>query len=290
MDLLDELQARVLCGDGAIGTLLLEGGIPLERCFEEICVTDPERIEKIHQQYIDAGARVIETNSFGGNAVRLERFGLEGRVSEINRNASQIAIKAARGRNVYVAGSVGPLGITSDEAKARGIDRSQCFREQISALLEGGAEMILFETFTDLEEMEIAFQARRELGAGVTICSFACASEARLSSGGLLVEGFVKMRDLGAQLVGVNCTDPHDTVQLLKNMPAEFVLSAYPNAGSPTYHEGRLMYYAGPEQFGKAAREMAGMGVRLIGGCCGTDPQTIAAIAGAIRDAEGQFR
>src|SRR6266705_1076239 len=160
MDLIDELRSRVLCGDGAMGTLLLDAGIPLERCFEELCVTEPERIETIHQEYIDAGARVIETNTFGANAVRLERFGLEGRVTEINRAAAQIAARTARGKNVYVAGNVGPLGISGDEAAARGIDRALCFREQISALLEGGVDMIFFETFMDFEEMKIAFLAR----------------------------------------------------------------------------------------------------------------------------------
>ena len=205
MDLLDELQTRVLCGDGAIGTLLLEAGIPLERCFEELCVTEPERIESIHQQYIDAGARVIETNTFGANAVRLERFGLEGRVAEINRAAAQIATKTAQGRNVYVAGSVGPLGLSGDEAAARGIDRAQCFREQIGALLEGGAQLIFFETFMDFGEIEVALQAKNELGDALAVCSFACAPEGRLSSGMLLVEAFEKLRALGAQVVGVNC-------------------------------------------------------------------------------------
>ena len=109
MDLLDELQTRVLCGDGAIGTLLLEEGFPLQRCLEEICVTETDRIETIHRQYVYAGARVIKTNTFGANAVRLGRFGLEGHVAEINRVAAQVALKAARGKDVYVAGSVGPL-------------------------------------------------------------------------------------------------------------------------------------------------------------------------------------
>src|ERR1700675_3800408 len=142
MELIHELQSRVLCGDGAMGTMLLEAGIPLERCFEELCVTEPDRIETIHQQYIAAGARVIETNTFGANAVRLERFGLEGRVAEINYAAAQIAVKTARGKKVYVAGSVGPLGISGEEASARGIDRTGCFREQVSALLEGGVNLI----------------------------------------------------------------------------------------------------------------------------------------------------
>ena len=283
MDLLDELQTRVLCGDGAIGTLLLEAGIPLERCFEELCVTEPDRIEKIHQQYIGAGARVIETNTFGGNAVRLERFGLEGRVTEINRAAAQIAAATARGKDVYVAGSVGPLGISGDEAAARGIDRAHCFREQISALLEGGAHLIFFETFMDFEEMEIAFRVRKEIDDGLTICSFACAPEGRISSGMLLVDAFAKLRALGARIVGVNCMNgPHGMVQLLQRVPAEYLLVAYPNAGYPKYHEGRFIYHTAPDYFAQSAREMVGEGARLIGGCCGTNPTHIAAIAAAI--------
>ena len=283
MDLLDELQSRVLCGDGAIGTLLLEAGIPLERCFEELCVTEPDRIETIHQQYIGAGARVIETNTFGANAVRLERFGLEGRVAEINRAAAQIALKTARGKDVYVAGSVGPLGISGDEAAARGIDRAQCFREQVGALLEGGANLIFFETFMDFEEMEIAFRARREIDDGLAICSFSCAPEGRISSGMLLVDAFTKLRELNAQIVGVNCMNgPHGMVQLLQRVPAEYLLAAYPNAGYPRYHEGRFIYHTAPDYFAQSAREMVAEGARLIGGCCGTNPTHIAAIAAAI--------
>jgi methionine synthase I (cobalamin-dependent) len=283
MDLLDDLQSRVLCGDGAIGTLLLEAGIPLESCFEELCVTEPDRIETIHQQYIDAGARVIETNTFGANAVRLERFGLEGRVAEINRAAAQIAAKTAQGKDVYVAGSVGPLGISRDEAAARGIDRAQCFREQVDALLEGGAQLIFFETFMDFEEMEIAFRARKEIDDGVAICSFACAPEGRISSGTLLVDAFAKLRALGAQIVGVNCMNgPHGMVQLLQRVPAEYLLAAYPNAGYPKYHEGRFIYHPAPDYFAQSARELVAEGARLIGGCCGTNPKHIAAVAAAI--------
>src|SRR6187397_1960830 len=115
MALLDELRERVVCGDGAIGTLLLESVIPLEHCFESLCLTEPERIATIHLRYVDAGARVIETNTFGANAVQLERFGRESQVAEINRAAAEIATKVARRKNVYVAGSVGPLGMTKKE-------------------------------------------------------------------------------------------------------------------------------------------------------------------------------
>jgi methionine synthase I (cobalamin-dependent) len=268
-----------------MGTLLLDAGIPLERCFEELCVSEPDRIEAIHRQYINAGARVIETNTFGANAVRLERFGFEGRVAAINHAAAQLAVKTAQGKNVYVAGSVGPLGISGGEAAARGIDRAQCFREQVSALLDGGAHLIFFETFMDFEEMEIAFRAGKESSASLAICSFACAPEGRLASGMPLSEAFTKLRDRGAQIVGVNCMNGfHDTAQLLQRVPVEFLVSAYPNAGSPRFSEGRFVYETPPEYFAQAAREMVAAGVRLLGGCCGATPAHIAAIAAAIAD------
>lgn len=293
MDLVDELETRVLCGDGAIGTLLLAEGVPLERCFEELCVSDPDRIRTIHEQYIGAGARVIKTNTFGANAVRLERFGMESRVAEINHAAARIAKKAASPKDVHVAGSVGPLGISADEADARGIDRAECFREQIRALVEGEAELIFFETFMDFAEIEIAFRAKKELSELPAICSFSCASEERISSGALLVEAFAKLRDEGAKIFGVNCMNgPHGMAQLLEHIPAEYLLAAYPNAGYPEYHEGRFIYHAAPEEFAQATREMVKQGARLIGGCCGTDATHIAAIAAALENVQpvsGQY-
>src|ERR1700686_751975 len=285
MDLLDELQTQVLCGDGAMGTLLIEAGIALERCFEELCVSEPDRVEAIHQQYVAAGARVIETNTFGGNAVRLEKFGFEGRVAEINRAAAQIAAKVARGKDVYVAGSVGPLGINGEEAALRGIDRAEVFREQISALLDGGVDLIFFETFMGFAEMEIALRAANENGVALAICSFACGPDGRISSGMLLVEVFAKLHELGAKIVGVNCMNgPHEMVQLLNGVPAKYILSAYPNAGYPKYHEGRFVYHTAPDDFAQSARKMVAGGARLIGGCCGTNAMHVAAIAAAIAE------
>ncbi|MDQ6654559.1 MAG: bifunctional homocysteine S-methyltransferase/methylenetetrahydrofolate reductase [Verrucomicrobiota bacterium] len=285
MNLLDELQTRVICGDGAIGTLLLDRGVPLEACFEELCLSQPESIQRIHEEYVAAGARVIETNTFGANAVRLERFGFEGQVVEINRAAAQLARAAGAGKDVCVAGSVGPLGISADEASARGIDRAGCFRDQITGLLEGGAEMLFFETFMDFEELALAFAAGKEAGNKVAICSFACAAEGRLSSGMPVVKAFGKIREAGAQIVGVNCMNgPHGMVSLLERVPAEYLISAYPNAGYPKYTNGRFIYHTAPEYFAQSAREMVAQGARLIGGCCGTNPAHIQAIAAAIAD------
>lgn len=283
MDFFDELQTRVLCGDGAMGTLLLAQGIPLEKCFEELCVSEPDRIEKIHLQYVAAGARVIRTNTFGANAVRLERFGLERRVTEINHAAGHVALKVARGKGVYVAGSVGPLGISRDEAAARGIDRADCFREQARALNESGVDLMVLETFMDVEEMEIAFGVWKEMGAGPAVCSFACASGGRTSSGMSLAEAFAKLRGLGAEIGGVNCMlDPSGTLELQRELSAEFPLAAYPSAGSPEQQEGILIYPTGPDEFTRVAHDLVAQGARLLGGCCGTTPDHIAALATAI--------
>ena len=285
MDLLDELEARVLCGDGAMGTLLMAEGVPIERCFEELCVSEPDRIRGIHEQYIGAGARVIETNTFGANAVRLERFGMEACVAEINRAAVRVAREAAKGKDVYVAGNVGPLGISGDEAAARGIDRTQKFREQLSALLEGGVDAIFFETFMDFTEMEIALCAKKELSDLPEICSFACGADGRLSSGLRLMDAFANLRGQGAQILGVNCMNgPNETTQLLHGLPPGFLLAAYPTAGRHNYRNGHLIYDATPEDFARGAREMVAQGVRLIGGCCGTDATHIAAIAATLAD------
>ncbi|MEO5718223.1 MAG: bifunctional homocysteine S-methyltransferase/methylenetetrahydrofolate reductase, partial [Chthoniobacterales bacterium] len=287
MDLLDQLQSRLVCGDGAMGTMLLDDGIPLERCLEELSLSDPERVLKVHQAYVSAGARVIETNTFGASRVRLDRFGFGERTQEINAAAARIARAAAQGKDVFVAGSVGPLGISADEAETRGIDRAAVFREQITGLLDGGAEAIFLETFLDYEELELALEAKMHLSKAPTICSLACEQEGRLPSGLTLVEAFKKLTALGADIVGVNCLNgPQATVHLLERIPLGFLLSAYPNAGYPKYHEGRFIYYTSPDYFAKMAREMAAQGARLIGGCCGTTPRTIAAMATALAGME----
>lgn len=270
-----------------MGTMLLDDGIPLERCLEELCVSEPGRVLKVHQDYVAAGARVIETNTFGANRVRLDRFGFGERTQEINSAAARLAREAAQGKDVVVAGSVGPLGISADEAETRGIDRRAVFREQVIGLFDGGADAIFFETFLDYEEMEVALAAKMELSKAPTICSLACEQEGRLPSGLTLIEAFRKLTALGADVVGVNCLNgPQAMVHLLERIPLEFLLSAYPNAGYPKYHEGRFIYYTAPDYFAKMAREMAAQGARLIGGCCGTTPRTIAAMAAALAGLE----
>ncbi len=284
MTLLDELERRVICGDGAMGTLLLDRGVPVDRCLEELCVSDPARIEAIHAEYIAAGARVIETNTFGANAVRLARFGFENRVREINQAAVRVALKAAAGKDVWVAGSIGPLGITAHEAEERGIDRAGCFREQVAALIEAGAHLLFFETFMSFEEMEIALRAAPQ-NECTTVALFACEPEGRLQSGMPLVDAFKQSRQLGAKIAGANCLNgPRAMVQLFEKLPAGELLAAYPNAGYPRYTEGRYVYPTAPDYFANCARELAAQGARLIGGCCGTTPAHVAALAGALAE------
>src|SRR5437764_8287123 len=285
MNLLDELQEQVVCGDGAMGTLLLDQGLPMESCLEEVCVGDPDRVRAIHRDYIAAGARVIETNTFGANAARLSRFGFEKRVSEFDRAAETLAKETAAGKDGCVAGSVGPLGISALEAEERGIDRADCFHEQIQALLDGGVDLIFLETFMDDVEMQIALEAKNSLSDCAIICSFACDVEGRLASGEPITAAFAKVRRCGVQITGVNCMNgPHATVQLLQRIPLDGLLAAYPNSGYPKYTDGRFIYHAAPDYFAQAAREMVAEGARLIGGCCGTTPRTIAAISKAIAE------
>jgi len=284
MDLLEELESRVICGDGAMGTLLLDRGVPINRCLEELCLSDPDPVLAIHQEYIAAGAEIIETNTFGGNGVRLARFGLEDRVAEINKAAAHLARRAAEGKNVLVAGSVGPLGIAAHEAEERKIDRGGCFREQITALLESEVDLILFETFLDFEEMKIALQAAPTTDRPM-VCLFACAPEGRLQSGMMLTEAFERCRKLGAGIVGANCLNgPRAMVQLFETLPAGDLLAAYPNAGYPSFVEGHYVYPTAPYHFANAARELAEQGARLIGGCCGTTPEHISTVAKALAD------
>ncbi len=285
MDILDELQNRLVCGDGAMGTMLLDGGVPLERCLEELCLSEPDQVREIHEAYVSAGAQVIETNTFGGNRVRLDRFGLGEKTHEINAAAARLARNAAQGKDVCVAGSIGPLGISDDEAQTRGIDRAGVFREQLVGLLDGGVNAIFLETFLDSEELELALRTKLELSDLPTLCSLACESEGRLPSGLTIVEAFQRLKEIGADVVGVNCLNgPQATVHLLERVPLEFLISAFPNAGYPQYHDGRFIYHTSPEYFAKMTREMAAQGARLIGGCCGTTPRSIAAIAATLAE------
>jgi methionine synthase I (cobalamin-dependent) len=287
MTFLEELRGGVMCGDGAMGTMLLDAGAPIESCLEEFCLTRPELVSDIHRQYAAVGARILTTNSFGANLARLSRHGLESHLREINLAAVRLAKIAARASGAYVAASVGPTGITLEEIRDHGWDRRAIFREQISVLIEAGADVVIFETFLDADEMADALAAKLELTRDIpAICSFASAAEGHLSSGLPLEDAFARMRAQGAEVVGVNCLQgPQATVRVLQHIavaPGD-LLSAFPNAGYPRYVDGRFLYNPDPAYFARIAQELVAQGARLVGGCCGTGPAQIAAMAQALR-------
>lgn len=287
MDFLDELYSGLLCGDGAMGTEIMARGAFPEACVEEMSCCETELITAIHHDYLAAGARVIETNSFGANAVRLARFGLENRVAEINSSAARLAKAAAHGKNAYIAGSVGPLGLGAEAIREQGIDRQAVYQEQISALLDGGVDLIQLETFLDFDEILLALNVAKKLSNIPVICSMVSSEEGRLATGQSIVEAFSKLTEAGADVVGLNClTGPHAMLRVLEKIPLDYKLSTYPNAGHPLYRDGHYLYGLSPEYFATAGREFAAQGVRLIGGCCGIGPAHIAALSKALQGAQ----
>jgi methionine synthase I (cobalamin-dependent)/5,10-methylenetetrahydrofolate reductase len=285
MNFLEELQTTVLCGDGAMGTELMAAGVPIEVCLEELNASSPAVVSRVHESYVHAGARLLETNSFGANGARLAKHGLENRVKELNQLAVSIARKAIGNQPIYLAGSIGPLGLSFDEAESESISRSALFSEQAAALIEAEVDLVLIETFLDFEEIQIALEAVRKLDSKVpVICSMVCSEEGRLPSSLPIVQAFRELVRLGANVVGVNCvTGPHAMTQILKRIPAEFLVSAFPNAGYPRYHEGRFLYNAAPEYFGEAAKQFVALGASIVGGCCGCGPRHVEEMAKAIQ-------
>jgi len=286
MDFLDELNSRVLCGDGAMGTELMASGVPMDLCFEELNVSAPDLVSRIHDSYVGAGARLIETNTFGANASRLAKHGLESRVKEFNQAAVRLARKSISTGSVYLAASIGPLGIPDPEAELQEFDRVNIFREQIEAILEEKVDVLCLETFIDFTEIQIALNAARTLDKRIPIiCSMVCSEEGRLPSSLPIVQAFRELIRLGANVVGVNCvTGPHAMLHILRRIPIEFPISAFPNAGYPRYLDGRFIYNAAPEYFADAAKQFVAQGANLVGGCCGTGPEHIRAMANAIAD------
>jgi homocysteine S-methyltransferase len=286
MELLTALKEGVLCGDGAMGTLLAERGVPAGSCFEELSITRPELISEIHREYLAAGASVITTNSFGANALKLASFALDPRIAEINSQASRLAGEAvtASGREAWVAGSVGPLGITGSEALARAIDREALFRNQIAALLDGGCDLILLETFQDPEELALALRIAKSLGDKPVITLIASPESGRLPGGAWIGDLLESLEKEGADIVGLNCVNgPQAMLRLVEKIAPTRPLAVYPNAGRPFYQEGRISYGTTPEYFADLGRRMAEAGAVLVGGCCGTSPRHITALSAALK-------
>jgi len=279
---LDRMRESVLVGDGAVGTMLYAKGVALEANFEHLNLVRSSLVEELHREYVDAGAQVIETNTFGANLPKLSAIGLGNKVAEINRQGALIARRATAGRDVFVAGSIGPLGrskadLTTDEALA-------AFRDQAVALADGGVDLFILETFAELEEMELALEGAKETGLPV-VCNLAFGEGSRLSGGIEAEEAALRLVSLGADVVGANCgAGPLELLKTLKRIAAvtELPLSAYPNSGFPEYLEGRYIYRATPEYLAGMAVKMVQAGASLVGGCCGTTPSHVRAMANAV--------
>jgi methionine synthase / methylenetetrahydrofolate reductase(NADPH) len=286
--LLEQLSKGVVLGDGAIGTLLYERGSPLDRCCEELVITEPDLVRQVHQDYCRAGAQVIETNSFGANRWKLSRRGLENRLEEINFQAAKIARESAGTSEVIIAGSMGPLGLTLEDAQAQGIDVQATFKEQAEALLNGGVDFLIFETFTDIEELKIALSAVQQISKILCACSMSFTEDGMTLRGLSIADAFTELKRAGAHIVGANCSvGPRILASLFRSkVPSipDIYFSAFPNAGRPEFLEGRYFYLTTPAYFAEQGLELVANGVRLIGGCCGTKPEHIAALRKALRE------
>jgi homocysteine S-methyltransferase len=283
---LQELDSRVLVCDGAMGTMLYARGIFLNRSFDELNLTQPDLVAEVHQAYVRGGADVIETNTFGANRVKLGAFGLADRVHAINVQGAKIARHAARDQ-LYVAGAIGPLGIRVEPWGRTGVDEAEeIFREQAKALVDGGVDLFILETFRDVNEIGAAIRAVRSVCALPIVAQITTDKDGN-SLDGVAPESFVPdLEARGADVVGVNCSvGPAAMLETLERMArvAHVKLAAQPNAGTPREIEGRNLYLCSPDYMASYARKFINTGVRLVGGCCGTTPDHIRAIKTAVR-------
>jgi methionine synthase / methylenetetrahydrofolate reductase (NADH) len=285
---LEAIGEGVLVCDGAMGTMLYSKGVFINRCFDALNLTQPDLVAEVHLAYIRAGADVLETNTFGANRIKLGAFGYADRLHAINVQGARIARHAAR-EQAYVAGAIGPLGVRIEPWGKMGVDEAQeYFREQAAALLEGGVDLFILETFRDLNEIGAALAAVRSL------CDLPAVAQVTTEEDGNSLDGTPpekfapELERRGAHLVGVNCSvGPAPMLETVERMSrvSRLPLSAQPNAGNPRDVEGRTIYLCSPEYMASYARRFILKGVRLVGGCCGTTPEHIRQIKLAVRAA-----
>jgi methionine synthase I (cobalamin-dependent)/5,10-methylenetetrahydrofolate reductase len=283
---LQALDERVLVCDGAMGTMLYAKGVFINRCFDSLNVMSADTVMEIHQDYVRAGADVLETNTFGANRIKLRSFGLGDRVREINVEGARITRRAARDQ-AYVAGAMGPLGVRIEPWGKMGTDEAESyFREQAEALVEGGVGLFVLETFRDLNEMGAAISAVRSVSPLPIVAQMTIEDDGNSLDGTPPEQFAPEMERRGADVIGVNCSiGPAHMLETVERIAAvtHARLSAQPNAGRPRDIEGRNIYLSSPEYLASYARRFAQQGVRLVGGCCGTTPEHIRQIKTAIK-------
>ncbi len=279
----ESLADGLIIGDGAMATQLYQMGVPVGVCYEELCVSNPHLVHDVHAAYYAAGARLLETNTFGANRDSLSRYGLEHKVTRINRAAVAIAREAARD-DAFVVGSIG--SIIAGRVRNKQMDgyRDQ-FEEQAIALLHAGVDGVMLETFLDLDELLLAVELIRSLTDVPIIAQLATLEVGRTRDGYTLTEAFRQLHQAGADVIGLNCRlGPAEVLRSLESavVPDGAILSAFPNAGRLGLSDGEYAYKSSPGYFADSALKLREQGVRLIGGCCGTTPAHIRAMAEAL--------
>lgn len=268
-------DGRVHVFDGAMGTLLYSRGVFVNVCYDELNLSRPELVEGIHQEYVAAGAEILETNTFGANPVKLSSYGLEERTEEINEAAARLARQAA-GDQVSVAGAIGPLGIRIEPWGPTSLDEATGhFRRQIRGLLEGGVDAIVLETFSDLTEIACAVKAARAESDVPVIAQMTVGQDGKSQYGTSASQIAQGLAETGADVIGLNCAvGPAVMLDAIEEMGdvTDVPLSAQPNAGLPRTVRDRKIYLASPEYMAQYSRRMIDVGVRFVGGCCGTTP------------------
>lgn len=281
----EAINNRVLIADGAIGTMLYSKGVGFDANLEHLNLVRPAVVAELHREYLAAGARLIETNTFGANRTKLAPIGLERKVAEINMKGVQIARRAAAESglaDLFISGSVGPLArLKGEERELSATEMTAIFREQTLALADGGADLLLFETFPDIEQLLTAVAAAKETGLPV-IASMAFLEGERSAGGCTPAEAARRLTLAGVDLIGANCAaGPREIILALQQMSAasELPMAAFANSGFPEYIDGRYIYRTTPEYFAEKGVEMAAAGASVIGGCCGTTPAHIRQLA-----------
>ena len=282
--LIDDGRVHVM--DGAMGTELYASGVFVNVSYDGLNLETPEIVENVHRNYVNAGAEVIETNTFGANPVKLSSYGLADRTEEINRAAAHLARRSAQGR-ALVVGAIGPLGIRIEPLGPTSREEAQQFyHRQIDGLVEGGVDGFVLETFSDLNEMEQGFKAIRNRSTLPVICQVTVGEDGSTSYGTSPEDVALEVAAWGADVIGINCSvGPAVMLDAVERMATvtDLPLSAQPNAGLPRAVGDRKIYLASPEYMAKYARRMIEAGARFVGGCCGTSPEHIRSIRALVR-------
>lgn len=285
-DFLQRLAQGVLICDGAMGTMLYAHGIYLNRCFDELNLSQPELVAAIHREYVAAGAQILETNTFGANRFKLAPHGHDHLVREINRAGAELA-RTCAGEEVFVAGAIGPLGVKLEPyGTVTPAEAEEAFREQVEGLLAGGVDLFLLETFADLNEIVVALRAVRSQSGKPLVAQMTFGDDGRTLLGAIPEKVAARLLEEGADVVGANCSvGPQPMLEVVQRMHAAGALriSAQPNAGMPRLVEGRYIYLSSPEYHAEFARRFIAAGACIVGGCCGTTPAHIRAVANAVR-------